>query len=557
MGANPFKIPGRQADLIPFVQELIKECYVSLERRRAAYAYFRSFYYTGTADGAGSKHNKCFSHIDKLSSLLFSPSEVKFDITFDGDDVGKFAPMGDAAARRLTKEYYRSKSGIIFGQGVDIALIQGTAFAKKVQTHHGPKSYVIAPQFMGVLREDLNDLDDQDAFVNSFYVTPKALRRLLANRPDRDAIVDRCKVEATKPAQTEMDGDYFHEIVMGGLQPVTTGTPSGRKGSVNPYTTPSAMMSPEVAAELIRIDDVWIMDDEREDWTTIRYVDPGIILEGADKHQNLSGIPKEQPFTKICPNETPGYFWGMSELATITPLQELLTARMNDADNIIKRQSRPSRVFTGFNNINGERAAALLSLDGMLTDDSFNAKVETLAPTMPPDLLKWVDYINQCFDDQAGITNIMQGQGESGVRSGNHAGALLRTSTPRLRDRAMLVETQCATDADMHFRMMQAKDATVYEVGEEKFLLSQLPDDATVVVDSHSSSPAFSGDQQNVAFNLKKFGAIDNEDLLDMMPGLPRAAELKLKAKRRAEAEAKFLQDHPELAQKGAGGHKR
>jgi len=580
------KIPGREAELVPFVQEIIAECYVSLERRRDMYRYFRQFYYTGSSDGGGSKHNKCFSHIDKLSSLLFSPSEVKFDISFDGDEVGPFAEMGDTAARYLTKEYYRSKSGIVFGQAVEVALVEQCAFTRKVWGHHGAESYVIRPQFMGVLREDIADLDKQDAFVNSFYVTPRGLRRLLANRADRDAIVDRVKAEATKPAQTDTDGDYFHEIVMGGLQPITTtGTPSGQKGSVSLYAMPQPMMAPEIATSLIRIDEAWIMDDEREDWTTIRYVDPGIILEGADRHRNLSDIPHEQPFTKVCPNEVPGYFWGMSELATVSNLQELLTARLNDADNIIKRQSRPSRVFSGFSSINPERAAALMSLDGILSDDSMQTKIETLAPTMPPDMLRWIEAIETWFDDQAGITPIMQGQGEQGVRSGNHAGALMRTSTPRLRDRAMLVETQCATDGDLHLKMLQAKDARVFTVPgtgaaagtggqggggglggilakilgaggapapqSQQFLLAQLPDDATVMVDSHSSSPAFSGDQMNNAYNLKRFGAIDNEDLIDMIPGLPRASELKLKARKREQQESAFLAQHPELLAKG------
>ena len=196
----------------------------------------------------------------------------------------------------------------------------------------------------------------------------------------------------------------------------------------------------------------------------------------------------------MCPNEIPGYFWGLSELAGVVGLQQLITARMNDADNIIKRQSRPSRVFTGFNNITQERAAALMSLDGILSDDSPNGKIDTLAPTMPPDLLAWIGYLNECLDDQAGITNMMSGQGEQGVRSGNHANTLLKTSTPRLRDRAMLVEDQCAQDGDRTFKMLQAKVAKVFQIsGGKSFILEQLPEDATVVVDSHSASPAFSG----------------------------------------------------------------
>lgn len=558
MGDHPFKIPGTTADLVPFARDLIQDCYTSLPRRREMYRFFRSFYYTGSADGGGTKHNKCFSHIDKLSSLLFSPSEVKFDITFDEDEVGKFAGMGDAAARVLTKEYYRSRSGIIFGQALDVALVDGCSFIKKVNGAHGPRSHVVRPQFMGVLREDVADLDDQDAFVFSFYVTPNAFRRMIANRPDKDRVLAKVMTSAVRPTDdsgSESDGSYFHEIVMGGLAPITTtGIPTGQKGSVSPYATPSPMMAPEVAASLIRVDELWIMDDERQDWTTIRYVAPDIIVEGATRHRNLSDIPKEQPFTKVCANEVPGYFWGMSELATVTPLQELLTARMNDADNIIKHQARPSRAYIGFNNINLERAAALMSLDGMLTDDSPNAKIETLAPEMPPNMLEWIAAIDSWFDDQAGIQPILQGQGEAGVRSGNHAGALMRTATPRLRDRAMLVETQAATDADLEFKMLQAKDAKVYKTAEgQDFLLHQLPDDATVVVDSHSSSPAFSSDQLQVAFALRKADAIDNQDLLDMVPGLPRAAELKLKAAKREKEKAQFLQAHPELLQKGAG----
>ena len=122
----------------------------------------------------------------------------------------------------------------------------------------------------------------------------------------------------------------------------------------------------------------------------------------------------------------------------------------------------------------------------------------------------------------------------------------------------MLVENQCATDGDMTLKMLQAKVAKLFKTSSgQEFMLSQLPDDATVMVDSHSSSPAFSGDQTQIAFNLKRFGAIDNEDLLDMVPGLPKAQELKIKAKKRAEQEAKFLEQHPELLTKGKGGGKK
>ena len=559
MSRTPFKIPGTTEKLVPFCEELIEQCYASLPRRREMYRYFRSYYYTGSGNGTGSKHNKCFSHIDKLSSLLFSPSEVKFDLSFDGEEVGEFAEMGDTAARYLTKEYFRAKAGLVFGQAVDTALIDGCAITKKVWGYHGPKSYLIRPQFFGVLREDIEDLDEQDAMVQSFYVTPKQLLRLLGFRDGAAALVGRISDSAEKPNTADFDSDYFHEIVMAGLSPITTtGVPSGQRGSVSPYATPSPMLSAEVSASLIRVDDLWVMDDEREDWTTIRYVKPGIILEGNLQHRNLSDIPKEHPFTKVCPNEVPGYFYGASELLTVTALQDLISRRMDDADNILKRQARPSRAYIGFSNITPEKALALMSLDGMLTEDNPNGKIETLAPDMPTELLPWIEYLDGCFDDQAGITNMMQGKGEPGVRSGVQGNQMLRTSTPRLRDRAMLVENQCGDDGDKTFKMLQAKVPKVFKTpGGAQFILEQLPEDATVMVDSHSSSPAFSGDQANQAAMLRKFGSIDDADFLEMQPGLPRKAELVIKARKRDEAKAKLLEQHPELLTKGAGAHKR
>ncbi len=557
MGA--LKIPQSRDKLVTLVEGLLDECYVSLERRREQYRYYRSFFNTGSADGSGSKHNKCYSHIDTLSSLLFSASDLRFDVTFDGAEVGESAEMGEAVARVLTKEYYRNRMGLIFGQGVDEALVTGCCFVKKVWSFDGPRSFLIRPQFMGVLREDLGSLDDQDAFVHSFYVTPKGLYRLLAGHSDRDEIMQKVTDQASKPSQTDISDDYFHEMVRGGLQPIGLGAATNQRGTVNPYANPAPLLAPDVAATLIRIDDLWIMDDEREDWTTIRYVKPGIVLEGTMRHRNLSDIPKEQPFIKVCPNEIPGYMWGMSELATVTGLQTLITARINDMDNIIRRQANPSRAFIGFSTITPERAAALLSLNGYMTDDAPNGKIQDLATQMPPNMMEFLAYLDQCFDEQAGITKMMSGQGEPGVRSGTHAGTLLRTSTPRLRDRAMLVENQCATDGDMTLHMLQAKNATVFKTAKgEEFILKQVPPDATVTVDSHSSSPAFSGDIATIAFALRRTGAIDDADLLKMLPGLPRASELELKAKQRAAEQAQLIAQHPELLAKGGhGGGKR
>ena len=78
------------------------------------------------------------------------------------------------------------------------------------------------------------------------------------------------------------------------------------------------MLAPEVAKQLVRIDELWVLDDERQDWTTIRVAENDIVIEGRYKHRNLLSdgdnpfLKGEQPFRKICPNESDGYFWGQS-----------------------------------------------------------------------------------------------------------------------------------------------------------------------------------------------------------------------------------------------------
>jgi hypothetical protein len=86
---------------------------------------------------------------------------------------------------------------------------------------------------------------------------------------------------------------------------------------------------------------------------------------------------------------------------------------------------------------------------------------------------------------------------------------------------------------------MQAMDALIYTTADTQieFLLSQLPGNFQVTVDSHSASPAFAEDNRQVAIALARAGAIDAEDLIHMLH--PPGAELLLaRLKQRQKAQA-------------------
>ncbi len=80
-----------------------------------------------------------------------------------------------------------------------------------------------------------------------------------------------------------------------------------------------------------------------------------------------------------------------------------------------------------------------------------------------------------------------------------------------------------------------------------EFLLNQLPDDARVMVDSHTSSPVYQEDSEKLAFALHRAGAIDAEDLI-MLTHPTHEDTLRARAKSRAEAQAELVKKHPELA---------
>lgn len=562
------KIPETEKDLAPWAQELIEECGVSVEDRRNEAGHLRQAFYTGTVDEAfPSKHNKCYALIDTKASYLFSPSDVRFKVEFDGADEEEWSNKATKAGAKLTRAFGAAQVEMAMSQAVETALVEKSCFIKLnskmagvpgVMNEDGtPKQNfsrfepsIVRNPFMGVLREDIADLDDQDAFTHSYYLTLRQFRRLIWNQPDREKLMARAEMQAIIRSSSEVMSDgYVFDIILGGagggaLPLSNTNVPSGARGSIpnllNPL--PAPQMAAKVLQNLIRVDELWVWNDEQNDWTTIRYVEPDIILEGAKRHRNLCGIPGSQPFVKICPNETVNYFWGRSELSNVLNLQSVINKRTNDIDTIFHLMTNPPKAFIGFSGITPEKQMAMLSNCAHVFMDSPEGKVENLGPQqMPQGYLEYLAWLDHCFEEAAGLNGMLQGRGEPGVRSGAQAGQMLRTSTPRLRDQAFAVEGQLASLGNLGLKIMQAKDARVVKAGKEEFLLSQLPDDAHVGVDSHSSSPAFTQDNQNLAFAYMKAGAIDAIDLLRMTHP-QNEDELVRKAEMREQKQAQIMQ---------------
>jgi len=554
------KLPSSGKELCSWSLELIEECRQSAEQRRDLIKMYRSYYFTGTSEGQVATYNRCYPHIERLGAFLYSPTDVRFDIEFDESEDEETHAMGHASARHLNRTFHNRSLDLSFATAVNGALIDGCNILKGVWGHDGPEGWVIRPQFFGVLREDIDDLDRQEAFVHSTYMTPSAFERTVVDHPDRKKLVEMVKdTMQNAKDRDEFEDDYFHQIVVGGTQPVSTTTSSG-SGMVGIVGVPTPVLDARVATSLIRLDELWVQDRERQDYTTIRRVG-NVIVEGKEQRRNLSGLSDTlgknsdskgfHPFVKVCPNEAQGYFWGMSEIACIHRLQDSLNDQIRTLTRLGKLKGDPPKKYIGFTGINQEKHKAFKRPGGFISEENPNAKAENVEIDIPEVMFQLLEKTEKMFDEVAGFTAQLKGEGAEGVRSQAQSESMTRNASPRMKDRALLVERQCSEWGEFNFRLLQAKDAEVMQADKKtSFLLSQLPDDAKVTVDSHTSSPVYQDDSLKLALILQKAGAIDAADLI-MLTHPPHEDILIARAKARDAAKAKMLQEHPELLGKG------
>ena len=156
------------------------------------------------------------------------------------------------------------------------------------------------------------------------------------------------------------------------------------------------------------------------------------------------------------------------------------------------------------------------------------------------------------FSEASGISSVLQGKGESGVRSSGHASQLARLGSSRAKKRALIVEDSLEKVATLYLKLMQVYDKTHFKDDEgHQFIADQFTRDYVVKVDAHSNSPIFTEDLRQLAFNLFKAKAIDTESLLDLLePPMKQLLKDKLKKKEMAAASQPPQQQEPPKREK-------
>lgn len=521
------RIPNNPEHREYFYKDLIEKCLVSLPERKADYSSLRSFFLFGVdPTESPAIFNKIHPHIDQLTSFLYSAETTRFSI-----NVGASVPAQEhIKVPRLTlalnDEWLNSNADQVFSSALTWALVFNTTYVKLV-VNNGIHPYMIEPASMGVLREDTPHTDRQEAIVQTYYITKSELYARLYSHPKRDEIVKR--ITTSVHSKTEDLPEGVNRIITSQSNPIIYGNVNLDLYATNRYKA-------RVSEETVKMYELWVWNDEIEDYQCVTMADPDIFIY--DRPGGSMFLKGELPFVQICPNPQFDYYWGQSEVQRLVFLQQLRNNRMTEILDLLSKQVNPPTALTGFTGILDEKNFALNRAGGLLSTDMPNAKAERLAPEMPSSLFEVIHEVDAMFSEASGISNVLSGRGESGVRSSGHASQLARLGSSRAKKRALIVEDSLEKVATLYLKLMQHYDPTHF-LDEEgnKFVAEQFTRDYVVKVDAHSNSPIFTEDLRQLAFNLFKAQAIDKESLLDLLePPMKQLLKDKLHKREKAQA---------------------
>lgn len=529
------RIPTKDLEREFFYRDLIEKCMVSLAERKGDYASLRSWFLFGAgANENPALFNKIYPHIDQLTSFLYSAETTRFSINVGASVPGQEHIKIPRLTLALNDEWLNSNADQVFSSALTWALVFNSTFVKLV-VNNGIHPYMVEPSSMGVLREDVTYTDRQEAIVQTYYITKSDLYNRLYSHPKREEIVKR--IQTSMNTKTEDMPEGLDRLIISQSNPTIYGNVNLDLYGTNRYKA-------RVAEDTVKMYELWVWNDETQDYQVVTMADPDIFIY--DRPGASVFLKGELPFIQICPNPQFDYYWGQSEVARLNLLQAIRNNRMSEILDLLSKQVNPPKVFSGFMGITDEKAFAFDRAGSFVSSDMPNAKVDSIAPEMPATLFEVIHEIDAMFAEASGISSVLSGRGEQGVRSAGHASQLARLGSSRAKKRALIVEDSLEKVATLYLKLMQAYDNTHF-LDEEgnKFIAEQFTKDYVVKVDAHSNSPIFTEDMRQLAFNLYKAQAIDKESLLDLLE--PPMKQLLIdKLKKREKTQAQQPQQKPE-----------
>lgn len=563
------KIPRDPQERQDFYSDLVRQCLASRQERFEFYRACRNYYLFGTLDDSGVPFNKIKSALKTYVSFLYAPDSVRFVLsvgtTAGRDDIARAMPLQN----EITQQWKMSHTHLLFKKAVLWSLVFGVMLVKVDwdKKRNTNVTYIVEPHQFGVLREDVPALDDQEAFCLCYTTTRTELANRLQGDPRRESLLQRLGTHIGDSSPGFGDGMTRLLLTnpVGGVPGSVSqqfGPVGGAGGTTDGGLTGGAVSynyAPKVATELIDMRELYVWNDDTEDYQIVTMGAPSVMIyDRPQARMGLAGMPN---FAKVvADDDLYDYFWASSYVADLAGLQQWRSEDISNIRNLQSKQSDPPVSATSVGGIMDEKLAALRQKGGRLAITDPNAKIQVHAPAMPEAPFQTINEIDNMFNDASGISHVMQGRGESGVRSKGQADVLARLGSARVKSTAVQVE-ECAEDvATLMFRAMQENSTQRFQTGETEaepglqFTAEQFTKDFELKVDAHSSSPIFVEDHRQNADDMLERRIIDREEWIDMV-NPPNAQRLKVKLKKieAQEEKAAQMKMQAEAAKHGGG----
>lgn len=542
--------------------ELIRRCEVSRETRLAYADILRLAYEYGSREGQRAKYNKIYAHLNRVSSFVFAPGNVRFGVHLPPSQREAWTSAAAVARDEFRQTWSDAGADTVLDMALEWALVLGGVGIKLMPdpgTHF--RLCYVNPWDLGVSREDVGDLDEQDVLCHWYTLSVPQAERWVYGEPDASkerllTLIDG----AAKPARSTTTSARLVVSSITGTFPNSTlqGAFAGEPKS----DSPPASQVEEPTVEFV---DVWERRTFRahkvfpekstevfEDWLVTTLIaavqEPLVQRRNPDLPRLRTGLnqvlPAELPFDLLTPRPLPDYLWGRSELSQIMPLQEWMEEHLSSIKGIVERQCNPPKFFSGVADWE-EAGRAMETAGGSSGSAEPGSKMDALIPTLTPQAMDMLTRIGSMFEDISGVPGSITepGQTPGGVRSTGHFSMAAGIGAGRLLKMALVIEETMGSVATKAFHLMQRHSTDAYSRPDgPKFLLSQLPHAIRFLVNAHSAAPIFSEQVQAKAAALQRAGAISGEDYVELLDP-PNREELKVSARKLAESKSEMTQE--------------
>lgn len=514
-------LPTDKKRLYDAVFDQLDYCTRTMDSRASTYNRREAVYRRGSAGAFRGRLNKAAPIVNRQASLLFVPHMLKFfpQVPPEESDNEVF-DRADAVSDCVRMSWRDLQLDVIFPMAIRWALVRGAGLISvkpQVRTNWDVDLRIdfINPRDFGVGRETGSgswDLSRQQAVCLRSYHTLDELDRWLVGREDPETILANL--------------EYARVDAHGGFSRITGMAGGATAFQAKPENWPTFTGADEEdrARMAAVFHELRIFDDNLGDWRVFT-ISGSMILR--DRPQGAIGVPGILPYVKVCPDEDPDTFWGMSLVEQISPLQEWYLMRMEGMDERFRKRLRPPTAAIGLGQSFEEKIAGLNRAGGRVAIPNPNAKFQQFPPEMAPEDFEMMQVIAQQLNEQGQLPDIMRGVNDKGVRGENVFNSLTKLASGEIIQKSLVVESEAEDIANLIFHSMRRySTAKLVDSNGKMFFLAEFPEDVQIKVDGHSSNPILVEDQKLEVDGLLKRDLIKPSRAIRMIAPVSMASIL-------------------------------